>query len=93
MTLTTLINTAIDEAGPMQGTPKQIAWADSLADTRQEEIYQYIHNLQKQQLSGIPEACQRARLILRHNQATWWIDHRDQPTAYLLSDAPMRDVR
>ena len=85
-TLTELINRASAEAGDMQGTPQQIAWAETLADGRTTELLEALRALQKAGEPQLAALVKRAMRIIRINRAAWWIEHRTQTTSYLLLD-------
>ena len=78
----------------LAGSPKQVEWATRIADTMQDDIIRVIRQMARP-LDGKPAytndqkmtALRRAKAILYHADATWYIDHRNMDVAYTLTDA------
>jgi hypothetical protein len=94
-TVTDIINQALDTAPELQGTPKQIAWADTLVEKFIDQSVATLRRLaaaaQRNEpgasIEQVKRGLARFKIIIGQKQASWWINHRDDNTAYLLFEA------
>ena len=70
----------------LSGSPRQVAWAESIRVTR-------LTSLLADHENGTPDACRSCAAVA---EAKWWIDHRNLPSADLAARAmrsAMMDTR